>query len=239
MNGLLKTRCDMRIGGLQKFSLIDYPGKVSAVIFTRGCNFRCPYCQNPELVLPERFGHPVPEEFVLSFLQTREGLLEGVVVTGGEPTLQGDLISFLKKLRRMSYAIKLDTNGSRPEVLEKIFVEGLVDYVAMDIKAPLEKYDFAVGVKVNTELIKKSIELILGSEILYQFRTTVVKPLCPSEDLREIVALIPGAQHYVIQPFVASEKILDKNLLDQPQYSEEEINRFKARWEIHPHAMAA
>ncbi|OQX50761.1 MAG: anaerobic ribonucleoside-triphosphate reductase activating protein [Candidatus Cloacimonas sp. 4484_209] len=130
----------MKIGGFQKVSLIDYPGKICAIVFTRGCNFRCPYCHNPELVLPENYSPLIPEEEIFSFLEKRRGKLDAVEITGGEPTLQEDLTEFIRKIKEMGFLVKLDTNGSFPSVLEKVIYSGLVDYIAMDVKAPLEKY---------------------------------------------------------------------------------------------------
>lgn len=137
----------MQIGGLQKFSLLDYPGKISAVVFTQGCNFRCPYCHNPELVDPARYQECLPEEEIFSFLETRRGKLEAVTVTGGEPTLQKSLAPFLRRIKDMGFLVKLDTNGSRPDVLEELLRQKLIDYIAMDIKAPLEKYEAVTGWK--------------------------------------------------------------------------------------------
>jgi len=163
----------MKIGGFQRFSLIDYPAKISAIIFTQGCNFRCPYCHNPELVDPKLFTSAIDEDLILSFLRKRVGKLDGVVITGGEPLLQHDLIEFIKKVKEMGYLIKLDTNGSYPEKLERLL--DLIDYIAMDIKAPLEKYHDVVRTDVCTEKIMESITIILNGDIDYEFRTTVVK----------------------------------------------------------------
>jgi len=221
----------MRIGGLQKFSLIDYPEKLSAVIFTQGCNFRCPYCYNPELVLKQLFHETIPESEILEFLKARRTYLEGVVITGGEPTQQGDLLTFLDKIKMLGYFIKLDTNGSHPEVLETVIHKRLVDYIAMDVKAPLRKYDEVVGVKSPVKRVRASIEIIIHSGIKHEFRTTLVKPLCSSEDLSEIVLLIEGAQKYTIQNFRPSDKILDRKLLRQDQYTEAEVNKMKSKWE--------
>jgi len=221
----------MRIGGLQKFSLIDYPGKVAAVVFTQGCNFRCSYCQNPELVLPWMFEDPIPVKTVLQFLEKRSGQLEGVVVTGGEPTLQKDLFSFLERIKAMGYCVKLDTNGSHPEVLKKLIAFGLVDFIAMDIKAPLEKYCEVTCVLTNTQRLKESIDVILKSGLAYEFRTTLVKSLFPAEDLSKIASLVPDAKRYVVQRFVPSYKMLDRDLLHSRQYTVEEMNEIKTQWD--------
>ena len=156
----------MKIGGFQKVSLIDYPGRISAVVFTQGCNFRCPFCHNPELVEPERFEGLSPEAEILTFLEKRKGRLDAVVITGGEPTLQTELIPFIIHLKAMGYRIKLDTNGALPDVLEEMLGRGLLDYVAMDIKAPLERYSEVTKTKTDGQRILKSISLIMGSSVI-------------------------------------------------------------------------
>jgi len=214
----------MKIPYFQKFSLIDYPGKISTIIFTQGCNFRCPYCHNPELVNPELFTETLEEEAIFSFLRNRKNKLDAVVITGGEPTLQPDLMEFAEKIKEMGYLVKLDTNGSNPGLLRKLINRALVDYVAMDIKATLEKYPKVARVNICTEKIKESIEIILRSDIDYEFRTTVVKPLLEIDDLIGIAELIKGAKKYVIQKFVSS-KILDKTFLGNARcFSEKELN---------------
>lgn len=199
----------MRIGGWQKFSLVDYPSRLSAVIFTQGCNFRCPYCHNPELVEPKLFQSPESEEAVLSFLKSRVGCLDGVVVTGGEPTLQPDLLQFLKKIKKLGFLIKLDTNGSQPDKLKLLLKEKLVDYWAMDLKGPEEKYSEIIRTNLDFSLIKQSIDLIRGSGKDYEFRTTVVKGQLSGSGLMAIGQLIKGAECYVLQAFIPAEKILD------------------------------
>jgi pyruvate formate lyase activating enzyme len=224
----------MKIGGLLKFSLIDYPGKISAVIFTQGCNFRCPYCHNPELVVPEKFGPSIDEGAILNFLAKRVRQLQGVVVTGGEPTLHNDLIDFLKKIKRMGYPIKLDTNGSNPDVLAKIIDLQLVDYIAMDLKAPLEKYSQLTALKDCAEHVQQSIKMILGSEIDHEFRTTLARPVVPEEDLPKMVSLIEGAQKYRLQRFISRSHVLDKTLSDESQehLSEQDVTRLQSVWGI-------
>jgi len=191
----------MHIGGWVKVSLIDYPGKIATVLFTKGCNFRCPYCQNSNLVLhPESLPEIDPAE-VLQFLTGRRGLMDGVVITGGEPTLQQDIEGFLRKARGQGLAIKLDTNGYRPQVLRELLAAGLLDYVAMDIKASLAKYSLAAGVPVNTRRIEASVKLIVSSGIDHEFRTTVVPGIVEQGDILEIAKLIAGAKRYVLQQF--------------------------------------
>jgi len=221
----------MQIGGFQKFSLIDYPGKVSCVIFTQGCNFRCPFCHNRELVANSDFREPLPDGPIIDFLRERVGRLEGVAITGGEPTLQPDIVDFVRKIKGLGFAVKLDTNGSRPDVLAQLFEEGLIDYVAMDIKAPLEKYDQLCAVKVDTEKIKESIRLILESGLDHQFRTTMVKSFLKEEDLIDISTLIQNSPHYMLQEFSPTESILDRSLLDQGHFTSEEVEDMRVRWE--------
>lgn len=207
----------MIIGGLQKTSLLDFPEKIAAIVFTMGCNFRCGYCHNPELI---NGGAKIEEVF--EFLKTRQGKLDGVVITGGEPCLQKDLPEFIKQVKELGFAVKLDTNGSFPEMLEKVLPD--LDYVAMDIKAPLEKYSQIVNVDVDTLKILKSIEVLKNGGVDYEFRTTVVKSQLSYEDFEKIGQLIQGAPRYYLQKFVAS-KILDKGLENEKTYSTEEFER--------------
>ena len=212
----------MKIGGFQKVSLIDYPGRISAVVFTQGCNFRCPFCHNPELVDPERFADLIPEKEILSFLEKRRGRLDAVVITGGEPTMQPELIPFILHLKAMGYLIKLDTNGTHPDLLAQMLDRKLLDYIAMDIKAPLERYGAVTMTKTDHDRIRRSITLIMGSGTDYEFRTTAVKSLLAPEDLEEIGRLIPGAKRFVLQKFVPT-KTLDRDLLGKPSYSDGEL----------------
>lgn len=220
----------MQIGGFQKISLIDYPGKIAAVIFTQGCNFRCPYCHNPELVLPSYFQQTIDEDEVIDFLLKRKGMLQGVVISGGEPTVQKDLIPFLGKIRNMGYDIKLDTNGSHPEVLRKCIDGHMVNYIAMDIKAPLKRYADLAGVKVNTDHIQESIQMIIHSDVEHCFRTTILRSLLSEDDLLEISMLVKKAKQYQVQNFTYQKTILDPILLDRPTYSEEEFLQLRSKW---------
>jgi len=197
----------MRIGGFQKFSLLDYPAKISAVVFTQGCNFRCPYCHNPELVDPEQFGEPIAESYILDFLKRRLGKLDAVVITGGEPTVQPDLIRFIQRVKKLGYLIKLDTNGSNPLVLREIIVRKVVDYLAMDIKAPSDKYHLVTGTVVDIDDISRSIELIKESGIDYEFRSTLVKKLTSLEEVIKIGNFIGNAKRYYLQTFVATKTL--------------------------------
>jgi len=218
----------MRIGGLQKLSLIDYPGKIAAVIFTQGCNFRCGYCHNAELVCPQLFQTPIKEEDTLRYLQSRCGKLEGVVITGGEPTLQEGLIDFIIRVKKFNFLVKIDTNGSNPEILSQIINLKIIDYIAMDIKMPIMHYKFCEPAK-----IRQSVDLIINSGIAYQFRTTLSKNLCSIEDLESIQKSLGAAQHYVLQPFIVSEKMIDPSLRTQEQYTQEEFEKLKIQFERH------
>lgn len=214
----------MHIAGLQKSSLIDYPEKIACIIFTQGCNFRCGYCHNPELF--EQREPLISTEAFFEFLKTRQNKLDGVVITGGEPTLQKDLEDFISEIKNLGFLIKLDSNGTNPNIIKNFIKENLIDYVAMDIKAPLYKYEQITNTKVETENIKKSINLILNSNIDYEFRTTVIKSQLSYNDFDEIGKLINGAKNYYLQKFIPS-KILDENLMSEMTYSDKEFEEIK------------
>ncbi len=196
----------VNIGGIEPFSISDFPGRLSAVIFTQGCNFRCPYCQNPEL-LDLNKPTSITHEELFKFLEDRVGQLDGIVITGGEPTNQSDIIEFIRSIKEMGFKIKIDTNGSRPQVLGQLIKEGIIDYLAMDIKAPLEKYKLLTGKSVDTASVKLSIELILSSGKEYEFRTTVVKDLLEKPDLEKICDMINGADRYTVQNYRTPDKV--------------------------------
>lgn len=188
----------MKIGGFQKFSLLDYPGELAAIIFTQGCNFRCPYCHNPELVEVAKSDSLYPEEQILDFLKNRKGKLTAVVIGGGEPTLQEDLEDFLYKLKAMNYLIKVDTNGSIPESIENLVNKDLVDYWAMDLKAPELLYPLVTRSDIPFSSILKSMEIIRESSKSYEFRTTFFDKLLHLEDLERIQKLLrPGDKFYL------------------------------------------
>lgn len=201
----------MHISGIQKLTLLDYPGKLACTVFTDGCNFRCPFCHNAPLVLPDREKQRMDENEVLELLKKRRGILEGVAVTGGEPTLQADLEHFLEKVRELGYKIKLDTNGTRPDVLKRIIENGLVDRVAMDIKDAPECYAAAVGASVDIEAIERSKELLLCGTTEYEFRTTVVKGIHTKESLLSAARWIKGAKEYYLQQFKDSGDLILPN----------------------------
>ena len=200
----------MLISGLQKLTLLDYPGTVSCTVFTAGCNFRCPFCHNASLVLPDRLqGDPNGVETVLDFLRKRQGLLEGVAVTGGEPLLHADMADFLRKIRELGYRIKLDTNGSFPDRLRELIEESLVDRVAMDIKNDPALYARTAGLRaLDLSAIERSKNLLLEGRIDYEFRTTVVKGLHTRESLLEAARWIEGAKEYYLQQYKDSGNLI-------------------------------
>jgi pyruvate formate lyase activating enzyme len=216
----------MLLGGLQKLTLIDYPGKIAATVFTVGCNFSCPFCHNPELVSPNAIkNQPVTlESEFFEFLKSRQGQLDGVCITGGEPTLHKDLPDFIKKIKKLGFAVKLDTNGSHPEIMEKLISEKILDYIAMDIKAPADKYNEIAG-GVGVEKIKKSVELIKNSGIDYEFRTTVVPKFHKKEDFTKIAEWLKGSKKYFLQQFYPT-KTLDDCLKGEKSYLKEELEEF-------------
>jgi pyruvate formate lyase activating enzyme len=220
----------MRIGGFQKVSLIDYPGQISSVIFTQGCNFRCPYCHNPELVDPLRYEMCIEPDGILAYLDSRRGKIDAVTMSGGEPTLQGDLLDFIGRIREMGYLIKVDTNGSRPDVLDEMTGLGVIDFIAMDIKAPLERYGTVAQIPVEAATIMRSINIIMKAGIDYEFRTTVLPVLTTPEDLVMIAETIQNARRYVLQSFVPA-KVLDSRLNGEKSFTVGEMNAIKTKLE--------
>lgn len=195
----------MRILGLQKLSLVDFPGKVAATVFTGGCDLRCPFCHNAPLVLPGRGTSALDAGGVLDFLASRRGLLDGVVLSGGEPLLQPDAADFLAEVKAMGFAVKLDTNGCHPDALADILDRRLADYVAMDIKNSLEKYPWTVGVPgFDTAPVERSARLLMEGPADYEFRTTLVRPFHEVGDMETIGRWLRGARRYYLQAFVDS-----------------------------------
>lgn len=214
-----------KLAGLQKTTFIDYPEKIACIVFTQGCNFRCGYCHNPELFENKEPVLSVPAFF--EFLNKRKGKLDGVVITGGEPTLHGKgLIEFIKEVKSLGFLVKLDTNGTHPDVLQELLNENLLNYIAMDIKAPLAKYKTITQTDIDTKIIKKSIDMIMNSGVDYEFRTTIVKSQLSVEDLRQIGELIQGAKRYYMQKFLAT-KILDETLMSEESYTDEEFKNLR------------
>ena len=194
----------MKIAGLQKLTLLDFPGRTACTVFAPGCNLRCPFCHNGELVTGHG-GEEISEESFFSFLEKRKGLLDGVAVTGGEPMLRPDVTDFLRRIKGMGYAVKLDTNGFFPEKLKTVLEEGLADYVAMDVKNSLDKYAATAGIPgLDLSPVTESIRMIMDSGKEYEFRTTAVREFHAPEDFEEIGRLIAGAEKYFIQGFIDS-----------------------------------
>ena len=200
----------MNIAGVQKVTLLDYPGKVACEIFTQGCNFECPFCQNSSLIPITNTGE-FSEEEIFEYLNLRKNILDGVVITGGEPTVQKDLKGFIKKIKDLGLLVKLDTNGGNPKVLQELIDEKLVDYVAMDIKNIFNKYNITAGKKINLDNIKKSIEILKASKIDYEFRTTIIKEMHSLDDIISICKLVGDAKYY-LQNFEDSENVLNHSL---------------------------
>lgn len=231
----------MIIGGLQKFSLLDYPDHLSAIVFTQGCNFRCQFCYNPMLVLPAEVGkikntsssqNQVGEEIkeggpymsedaFFDFLRGRQGKLDAIVITGGEPTLHQDLPEFIKKIREFGFKVKLDTNGTHPDMIASLLEAKLLDYVAMDLKTSLAKYDLATGVQPDVEKIKKAAKLIMASGLPYEFRTTAVPELTDLEDIQAMAELIKGADKWYIQRFKSDTDLINSSFQGLPAHCEE------------------
>ena len=222
----------MNISGFQKLTLLDFPEKTAATVFTGGCNMRCPFCHNAFLVTEFDGSSEFSEEEVLSYLKKRSGILDGVCFTGGEPLLQKDIGDFMKKIKELNLAIKLDTNGSFPEKLRPLVESGLVDYVAMDIKNRKEKYPQTVGVKgFDIAPIEESIRYIMESGVDYEFRTTIVRELHTVEDIGGIATWIKGAKRYFLQNFVDSGNIIGEEMSSHSRETLEQM-REKAAEQI-------
>jgi pyruvate formate lyase activating enzyme len=218
----------MIIGGLQKTSLIDFPGKVSCVCFVSGCNFRCPYCHNPDLVQ-----HPgnafLDENSFLDFVRERQGFLDGVVISGGEPTLQNDLPAFVSRIKKAGYAVKVDTNGSHPHMIRDLIEKRLVDYIAMDIKTDPSLYPLFMKRGIDPDCIRSSIKLIMASGIPYEFRTTCVRPIVDAGAVETIARLIQGSFLYVLQNF-SQARVLQPDFFENRKagYDQEEMMQLKS-----------
>lgn len=211
----------MQIGGFQKTSLLDYPDTISAIIWTVGCNFNCPFCYNPQLV--NGAVDIITENEIFSFLKKRKGLLEGVSISGGEPLIQKDIVDFIKKVKKLGYLVKIDTNGTNPTKLQEFIDEKLIDYIAMDVKAPKKKYDKLAGVKVDIKKIEKSIEAIKKSTLDYEFKTTFVPDLLKKEDIIEITQWLDGSKTYFLQQFKVNTPLISSSLEKIMPYPKEYI----------------
>lgn len=203
----------MIFSGFQKLTLLDFPGRVACTLFTKGCNFRCPFCHNALLVTENQGAEEYAEEAVLSYLKKRIGILDGVCITGGEPLMQKELPDFIRKVKEMGYLVKLDTNGSFPDRLKALVCDGLLDYVAMDVKNSIERYGETVDLQnFSTKAVEESIDFLLESNVPYEFRTTVVAEFHTPQDIVAIAKRIQGAEKYFLQNFVDSGCLIGENL---------------------------
>ena len=211
--------------GLQKLTLLDYPGKVACTLFTRGCNFRCPFCHNASLVVRADEQPTYTNDEILAFLKKRQGILDGVAITGGEPTLMSGLYDFIVQVKEMEYSVKLDSNGTRPEVLKKLVMNGLVDYVAMDIKNSPEKYAYTCGLTESYDLskIEESKNFLMEGHVDFEFRTTVAKPFHTEEDFYKIGEWLKGSEKYFLQQFKDSGDIIGQEI---SSFNESEMEKF-------------
>ena len=211
----------MQICGLQKTTLLDYPGRVAATIFTFGCNFRCPYCHNMNLVEPEYKPEILSRGEILSFLRKRAGVLEGVCITGGEPTINPELVEFIREIKELGYCVKLDTNGTNPGMIRELIEEGLIDYAAMDIKTGFSDYERVAGVsRPDIESISQSIELLINGDFPYEFRTTLCRQYHTPQIMEEIGSMIRASKSYYLQSFRDSEYVRQHEL---GAYDKEEL----------------
>jgi len=218
----------MRIGGFNKLTTQDFPGNLACIIFTNGCNFDCDYCYNRDLV--ESHAPEISEEEIFSYLNQRKNMLDGVVISGGEPTIWNDLIPFMEKIKELGLKIKLDTNGYRPEVLKEILDKNLVDYIAMDIKALFNEYYKIVNRKLDTDKLIESINLIKKSKVDHEFRTTIIKGFHTIEDLDKIVEVVDGSPYY-LQNFRMEDTVINKKLFG---FSEEELKGIQEHFKDKP-----
>jgi len=215
------------IKGLQKTSLIDFEPYTACVVFLGGCNFRCGYCHNPELVLNFKELPVISEAEFFSFLDSRKKWLDGVCITGGEPCLYDGLVEFISKIKEKGFKVKLDTNGSRPGILKELIEKKLIDYIAMDVKTKPENYNEVCGVRVNLEKIKKSISLIKESDINYEFRTTVIPGFITKEDIVEVGKLLKGSKKYIIQNFNPKNDMIENRFKNVQPYKKEKLEEMK------------
>ena len=222
----------MLISGIQKFTLLDFPENIACIVFLAGCDFRCGYCHNPEFVLPEEIKKLsksfIPEDAFFNFLDSRKTLLDGVVISGGEPTIVPSLPMFIKKIKDFGFKVKLDTNGNNPIMLENLLKENLIDYIAMDVKTSLEEYPALVGPRIRPDSISKSVKLIKKSEINYEFRSTLIREIHPKEILENMAAILEGSSTYYVQTF-RNGHTLDKKFKDYHAFTETEMNEIAKR----------
>lgn len=220
------TKIDVPISGIQKLSLVDYPGHTAAALFTLGCNMRCGYCHNPELVLPDRYLPTIPVDGILRWLKLRQGKLDGVAISGGEPTIHQGLPELCRSIKSLGFLIKLDSNGTNPDMLSQLIDEGLVDFVAMDIKGPLERYSEIAARPIDTAAINRSVRLLIDSGIEHEFRTTIVKNQLAIKEFGQIGELVRGAKRYALQRFRPG-KTLSPRFRRETSYSDAEMLEIK------------
>lgn len=228
----MRKNFEIKFGGWQRSSLIDFPSKISVVLFTVGCPFRCPFCHNPSLVLPEKFEQGLPIEEVQAFLEKRRGVLDGVVISGGEPTIHAGLPDFLRYVKDLGFSTKVDTNGVYPEVIQQLMDAALVDYWAMDVKTSMAAYRDVAHVPVPTAAIQRSIFLLLHGGSDYEFRTTVVRGIHTADDCEQMAREVAGAKRYILQRFQKGETI-DPSMKDVEPHSDAEMDAFCER--VRPH----
>ncbi len=225
----------MKIAGFEKLTLIDYPNHLAAIIFTHSCNFRCHYCYNPMLVWPsgkesdegdmnKKAYSLISEDELFDFLKKRQGKLEGLVITGGEPTLQPDLISFIEKVKKLGFLVKLDTNGTRPGIIEKLIKEKRIDYIAMDFKAPIDDYEKVVDVRFDWDKIEKSVKIIKEGGLDYEFRTTVLPKLINKEDIKKMAQYLQGASKWYLQQFKSEVDLVNMDYRNFASYTDKEMD---------------
>ncbi len=223
----------MIIGGLQKFSLLDYPGFPAAIVFTQGCNFRCQFCYNPMLVGPEarrrkdKKGYPLSEDSLFVFLRRRAGKLDAVVITGGEPTIHTDLPDFISRVRELGYKIKLDTNGTNHDMLAGLIKNKALDYIAMDVKGPANKYETITGTQPDLNNIGKSVKILIESGLPHEFRTTVVPGLISENDIAAAGKMITGADKWFLQRFRSDTALVNRELETVDSYDDEMMEKMR------------
>ncbi|MDP7180054.1 MAG: anaerobic ribonucleoside-triphosphate reductase activating protein [Candidatus Woesearchaeota archaeon] len=217
----------LQINGIQKTCLINYPGKVVSTLFLGGCNMQCPYCHNKDLVINPEQLEKIKENEIITFLESKKGWVDGVCISGGEPTLQKDLPKFIEKIKERGLVVKLDTNGTNPEMIKYLIDNKLTDFISMDIKAPLEKYDIVTRTKTNKKDIQESIDILRNSKIKHEFRTTVVPGLFSKEDAKEIGKWLKDCEHFTLQQFKPNKNTIDSSYNKKETFKREEMEEFK------------
>ena len=214
------------IKGLQKTTLLDYPGKLACTVFLAGCNLRCGYCYNSDLAIRHHKIPTISQEHFFDFLKSKKQILEGVAITGGEPTIHPDLPEFAHKIKELGFSLKLDTNGTNPSMVESMLNQGLIDYIAMDIKSCPREYSMVCGVDVSLRDIRRTVDIIKNSHIDHEFRTTVIPDMISDEHIRQIADLVAGAKKFAIQQFMANSKTIDAKYRTMDSVRESELHSF-------------